>query len=407
MWKSITFCVLAVIGLQHTMKGQASQANMQARDTINLTNSSFEDYPRPGKPPTGWYDCGFPGETPPDVQPDATFSVSKPASHGDSYMGMVVRDNDTWESVAQRLETPLKKGSCYEFSMDLARSELYISVSRVSEETANYATPAKIRIYGGFGYCDKQYMLAESKLIINHRWLRYNFRFEPPANYTYLIFEVFYQTPTLFPYNGNVLIDNASPIIEIPCNEETPAEPQEIAKETTPAETTPAPSPRPETPVVKEPRVVETPPQETPEVKDPTPKPEPQKIVLGGKEVGEVREGTTIRIDKLFFESNKAIIKEESFETLDEVFGFLQSLPEVIVEIGGHSNGLAGTSFANKLSKDRARAVADYLVKKGVSPDRLYSRGYGKTQPIASNESLQGRQQNQRVEIKIIGFKKN
>lgn len=401
----MTFCVLAVVGLQHTMKGQGSQSAMRAKDTIYLTNPSFEDYPRPGKPPTGWYDCGFPGETPPDVQPDATFSVSKPASHGDSYMGMVVRDNDTWESVAQKLTIPLKKGKCYEYSMDLARSELYISVSRVSEETANYATPAKLRIYGGFGYCDKQYLLAESKLIINHRWLRYNFRFEPPADYTYLIFEVFYQTPTLFPYNGNILLDNASPITEIPCNEETPAEPQEIVKDETPV-TPPTPRPRPETPTVKEPKVVETPPQDPPRVAEPEPQPE-RKIVLGGKEVGEVREGATIRIDKLFFESNKAIIKEESFETLDEVYDFLQSLPDVIVEIGGHSNGLAGTSFANKLSRDRARAVADYLIEKGVSPDRLYHRGYGKTQPIASNESLQGRQMNQRVEIKIIGFKKN
>lgn len=395
MWKSMTFCVLAVVGLQHTMKGQ---------DTIYLTNPSFEDYPRPGKEPTGWYDCGFPGETPPDVQPDATFSVSKPASHGDSYMGMVVRDNDTWESVSQRLTHPLQKGKCYEFSMDLARSELYISVSRVSEETANYATPAKLRIYGGFGYCDKQFMLAETKLIINHRWLQYNFRFEPPANYTYLIFEVFYQTPTLFPYNGNVLLDNASPVRLIPCEEETPEDPQEIVKE--PAA---RPNTTPNTSVRERPAVVETPVREKPKLEDPTPEPPKveRKIVLGGKEVGEVREGATIRIEKLYFESNKAVIKEESFETLDEIYGFLQSMPDVIVEIGGHSNGLAGTSFANKLSTDRARAVADYLVEKGVSPDRLRSRGYGKTQPIASNESLEGRQQNQRVEIKIIGFKKN
>lgn len=396
MWKSITFCVLAVLGMQHTMKGQ---------DTIYLTNPSFEDYPRPGKPPTGWYDCGFPGETPPDVQPDATFSVSKPASDGDTYMGMVVRDNDTWESVSQRLARPLRKGKCYEFSMDLARSELYISVSRVSEETANYATPAKLRIYGGFGYCDKQYMLAESKLIINHRWLQYNFRFEPPADYTYLIFEVFYQTPTLFPYNGNVLLDNASGVREIPCNEETPVEPQEIVKETNPRPT-PEIRPTPQPPA-RDPRVVETPPPPQEELPEATPPKPERKIVLGGKEVGEVREGATIRIDKLFFESNKAIIKEESYETLDEVYQLLQSLPDVIVEIGGHSNGLAGTSFANKLSTDRARSVADYLIQKGVDRDRLRSRGYGKTQPIASNESLQGRQQNQRVEIKIIGFKQN
>lgn len=393
MWKSITFCVLALVGIQHTMQGQ---------DTIYLTNPSFEDYPRPGKPPTGWYDCGFPGETPPDVQPDATFSVSKAASHGDSYMGMVVRDNDTWESVSQRLTRPLQKGKCYDFSLDLARSELYISVSRVSEETANYATPAKIRIYGGYGYCDKQYLLAESKLIINHRWLRYNFRFEPVADYTYLILEVFYQTPTLFPYNGNVLIDNASPVIEVPCDGDPPFEPP--VTEEDPVATTPKPATPPTTPpAVREPQVEETP---QPVEETAPPKPE-RKIVLGGKEVGEIREGATIRIDKLFFESNKAVIKQESFETLDEVFSFLQNNPDVLVEIGGHSNGLASHDFANKLSTDRARAVRDYLVEKGVGGDRLRSKGYGKTKPIASNASLEGRRQNQRVEIKIIGFRTN
>ncbi|MEZ4994265.1 MAG: OmpA family protein, partial [Saprospiraceae bacterium] len=284
MWKSITFCVLALVGIQHTMQGQ---------DTIYLTNPSFEDYPRPGKPPTGWYDCGFPGETPPDVQPDATFSVSKAASHGDSYMGMVVRDNDTWESVSQRLSRPLQKGKCYSFSMDLARSELYISVSRVSEETANYATPAKLRIYGGFGYCDKQYLLAESKLIINHRWLRYNFRFEPLADYTYLILEVFYQTPTLFPYNGNVLLDNASPVTEIPCDGDPPIEPPQ---EEEPVVTTPKPAPAPPTVTPsKDPTPKETPTR----VEESTPPKPERKIVLGGKEVGEIREGATIRIDKL------------------------------------------------------------------------------------------------------------
>jgi outer membrane protein OmpA-like peptidoglycan-associated protein len=392
MWKSITFCVLALVGIQHTMQGQ---------DTIYLTNPSFEDYPRPGKPPTGWYDCGFPGETPPDVQPDATFSVSKAASHGDSYIGMVVRDNDTWESVSQRLGRPLQKGKCYNFSMDLARSELYISVSRVSEETANYATPAKVRIYGGFGYCDKQYLLAESKLIINHRWLRYNFRFEPPADYTYIILEVFYQTPTLFPYNGNVLIDNASPVTMIPCDDDPPIEPVQTDE---PVATTPKPAPTPPRPTPQREPVEEVTPPQVLETSPPKPE---RKIVLGGKEVGEIREGATIRIDKLFFESNKAVIKQESFETLDEVYSFLQGNPDVLVEIGGHSNGLASNDFANKLSTDRAQAVADYLVDKGVGRDRLRSRGYGKSKPIASNASLEGRRQNQRVEIKIIGFRKN
>ena len=156
-------------------------------EVITLQNPSFEDMPRPGKPPRNWFDCGFQGETPPDVQPDPTFSVSKMPVDGGTYLGMVVRDNDTWESVSQKLSSPLKKGKCYEFSLHLSRSELYISVSRTSDETANYTTPAKLRIYGGYGHCDKQFLLAETKVIINHRWLEYKFRFEPIEDYNYII----------------------------------------------------------------------------------------------------------------------------------------------------------------------------------------------------------------------------
>ena len=79
-------------------------------DPIELNNPSFEDFARASKEPRGWYDCGFPGETPPDVQPSGGFEVFKPAYEGRTYLGMVVRDNDTWESVAQRLSRPLQGG---------------------------------------------------------------------------------------------------------------------------------------------------------------------------------------------------------------------------------------------------------------------------------------------------------
>ena len=201
-------------------------------DTIYLTNPSFEDIPRPHTTPKGWNDCGFPGETPPDTQPDPYFEVSKPAHDGNTYLGLVVRDDETWESVSQRLSTPLQSDKCYEFSLFLARSEKYISLAPESDERANYTTPAKIRIHGGFGHCDKQFLLGETKVVINHRWIEYQFKFEPDNNYSYIVIEAFFQTPSLFPYNGNVLVDNASPIVEVPCDES-------IAQEETPADDKP------------------------------------------------------------------------------------------------------------------------------------------------------------------------
>ncbi|MEM9888257.1 MAG: hypothetical protein AAF849_20350, partial [Bacteroidota bacterium] len=196
---------------------------LQAQQSIELKNPSFESFPRHGYTPKGWYDCGFENETPPDVHPSMAggeFKVTQPSQHQQTYLGMVVRDNETWESVSQRLIQPLQKGKCYNFSIYLSRSLIYKSVSRVTEEDANYATPCKLRIWAGNAYCDKAFLLAESKEVINTRWLKRTFKFEPDADYYHIQLEAFYETPMLSAYNGNILLDNASTITMIPCNEE-------------------------------------------------------------------------------------------------------------------------------------------------------------------------------------------
>ena len=388
-------CILFVLGSILTHHGLTAQ-----EEPIYLTNPSFEDMPRHSKPPRGWYDCGFEGESPPDVQPSGTFSVTKGAFDGETYLGMVVRDNDTWEAVSQRLSRPLEKGKCYEFSLHLSRSELYVSTSRITDETANYTTPAKMRIYGGTGYCDKQYLLAETEVIANTGWREYRFRFEPIANYSYLVLEVFYKTPTLFPYNGNVLIDNASPITPIPCDEELISrqevrpEPEDQPENQAPvtAEVERAPPPQ------QEPRGEPTPPAPI------APPPAAEEVSFSELKRSELREGQTIRIDKLFFEVDKSIIAEDSYQVLNEVFNFLQKNQDLIIEIGGHTNGLCSDSYCEKLSSERARAVAVYLAQRGISWDRLQYKGYGKRNPIASNDTAEGRKRNQRVEVKILSF---
>lgn len=187
---------------------------------IHLTNPSFEGTPGEGgngnQLPDGWYDCGFKGETPPDVHPkqgEGAFQVRTRPADGRTYIGLVVRENDTWEMVSQKLSQPMLHDTVYEFNISMCRSDLYMSPSRVSNTPVNYATPAKLRIWGGNGYCDRKELLAESELIVNKDWMRYNFIFVPTENIKYLIFEAFYKTPTPFPYNGNVLIDDASDIV--------------------------------------------------------------------------------------------------------------------------------------------------------------------------------------------------
>lgn len=365
--------------------------------TIQLTNPSFEDVPRHSHVPRGWYDCGFPGESPPDTQPDQTFRVSKSAQDGETYVGLVVRDNDTWEAISQKLTRTLEKNKCYEFSLFLSRSESYVSVSRVTDSEANYVTPAKIRIWGGFDYCDKQYLLGETKLVINTRWIEYKMKLEPIANYTHIVIQAFYKTPTLFPYNGNILMDKASDLVVIPCEQPVV---DNVEPEEKPAVVTKAP---PKTEPAKKPAV--TTPKVTPKLADKDVKKDVlENVKISDINRSELKEGSKIRIDNLYFETDKAIIIASSFGVLDELYSFLAKNQDVVVEIGGHTSGLASDDYADKLSNNRAKAIYEYLIKKGIEKERLTYKGYGKRNQIATNSTLDGRKKNQRVEVKILSI---
>ena len=178
---------------------------------IPLVNPSFEDPPRASEVPSGWYDCGASGETPPDVQPGA-FQVTTPPQHGNTFLGLVVRDNETWEAVGQELPQPLLKDSVYELRIFLARSALYLSTSKLTGQEANYATPVMLRVWGGSDDCDKSELLALSPLISHTDWKEYVLILSPLENdrYSYITLEAYYKTPVAFPYNGNLLLDNCS-----------------------------------------------------------------------------------------------------------------------------------------------------------------------------------------------------
>lgn len=77
--------------------------------------------------------------------------------------------------------------------------------------------------------------------------------------------------------------------------------------------------------------------------------------------------------------------------------------PSLIVEISGHTDNKGNDKVNNKLSKDRAQVVADALIKKGISANRLKSIGYGSKMPVAENTTDEGRQLNRRTEFKITG----
>jgi hypothetical protein len=197
---------------------------LNAQQTINLINPSFEDIPRAGNPGTppinGWNDCGkskFPNETPPDIQP-GSWGVTTKAFEGKTYISLVTRDNDSWESISQRLESKIIAGKCYSMSASLCVSLKYKSRTKHSPDTLNnFSNPIVLLIWGGDSYCDKSEFLAESTPVDNEEWLEYPFDLKPAESHEYITLEAFYVTPILESYNGHLLVDNLSPIFEISC----------------------------------------------------------------------------------------------------------------------------------------------------------------------------------------------
>ena len=115
-----------------------------------------------------------------------------------------------------------------------------------------------------------------------------------------------------------------------------------------------------------------------------------------------VKEGEVFRLNNLFFTADRATLKRESFAELNRLVEFMEKNPSISIEIMGHTNGLPSHKYCDKLSKARAKRVRDYLVEHGIKKSRIEFEGYGKRKPIDTNETLEGRKKNQRVEIKII-----
>ena len=111
--------------------------------------------------------------------------------------------------------------------------------------------------------------------------------------------------------------------------------------------------------------------------------------------------GVIIEMENILFKVNSSVLEDTSFAEIDKVLKFLTANPGVAIEIRGHTNGLCDDDYCKTLSTRRAKAVVDYLVKNGVDKDRLSYIGLGKTMPIADNNTVAGRQKNQRVEFMI------
>lgn len=391
--------------------------SLPAQEIIKLQNPSFEDMPRKGVPgmPSikGWHDCGlskFPSESPPDIHPvvNNAWEVALEPYDGNTYLGMVTRANDTYESLSQALSTPIQGGVCYTFSAFLVRSNQYKSATSKtqqlgSNELENFVRPAVFMIWGGDYFCDKAELLGESPAVSNETWKKYTFLFHPQKTHKFITIEAFYKTPILEAYNGHVLVDGMSDIVPVDC----PLIPQDIIAEVSdpPAKNDVSvvsggnsssggqKSSGSSSSTVKQGTISAGQKSFTP-------------VLLTELVPGKVFVGQKIRLDYLYFKADSVNLMSDSYKVLNELADYMKAYPKTVIEIGGHTNTVPPEDYCLQLSTQRAKAVQEYLISQGIPAARLQYKGYGKSDPIIAYDKYnkEARLKNQRVEIKILAL---
>jgi outer membrane protein OmpA-like peptidoglycan-associated protein len=115
-----------------------------------------------------------------------------------------------------------------------------------------------------------------------------------------------------------------------------------------------------------------------------------------------IEKGAGFVLENIFFDSGDAQLKEESKAELDLLVNYLKDLPDMILEIGGHTDSDGSEESNVILSEDRAKAVYAYLVSRGVNESRLRYKGYGETQPLVPNDSESNKEKNRRTAFKVL-----
>lgn len=124
-----------------------------------------------------------------------------------------------------------------------------------------------------------------------------------------------------------------------------------------------------------------------------------------GTGVEVVRRGDELVLDMpsgITFDFDSSTVRPEFRSTLDQVADTLRRYEQTYVDVYGHTDSVGSDAYNQTLSERRAGAVASYLITRGVQSARLATRGFGESEPIASNETEEGRAQNRRVEIKLV-----
>ena len=138
----------------------------------------------------------------------------------------------------------------------------------------------------------------------------------------------------------------------------------------------------------------------------------PRTVIVDPKDIGANKKvqrdimltpsGETVRLNNLIFPQGKAVIDPKSFNELDEVAQMMKENTRMVIQLEGHTDNQGSAKANMELSENRVEAVKKYLVSKGIAKDRVKTKAYGGTQPIANEMTQEARAMNRRVEMRIL-----
>jgi outer membrane protein OmpA-like peptidoglycan-associated protein len=134
----------------------------------------------------------------------------------------------------------------------------------------------------------------------------------------------------------------------------------------------------------------------------------PKKVIVSKKDekkdiiLDKIEKGRGIVVENIYFETNEAYLKKESLNILERMTAAMKKNGRIKLEVRGHTDSTGTPAHNKKLSERRADAVVEYMIKNGISPDRLKAAGLGATVPIDSNKTREGRKKNRRTEFFVL-----
>ena len=120
------------------------------------------------------------------------------------------------------------------------------------------------------------------------------------------------------------------------------------------------------------------------------------------RDINLTSEGETVVLDHLIFEQGKAVINPKSFQQLDELVAMMKDSPKVEIQLEGHTDNIGNQEANLKLSQQRVDAVKKYITTRGVNKNRVKTKAYGGSQPIAKENTEEARARNRRVEMRVL-----